>query len=184
MEPWGIEGANHHAFGMFVDVEWYRDPKVEQAMAKVPMAIVSYYPVPHIVKGMLRTRNELQSEVNFKDLAPESQFGDGWYRGEVTSDMRWASPRAEVTLYRPAGSKEFEISCSVPAGSSKVTVLEDGHALGVQTLSDPNGQALRWKLPVGGAGDKRIAILSEPVRYLPDDLHRYGLAMKSLRYVE
>jgi hypothetical protein len=184
MEPWGIEGANHHVFGMFVDVMWYRDSNVAQAMAKVPMAIVAYYPVKHIVKGMLRTRNELQSEINFKDLTPDSQFGDGWLRQDVASPVRLASPKAEVTLYRPAGSQEFEIACSVPDGSSKVTVLEDGQSLGAQVLSNPNGQTLRWKLPDAPAGNKRITILSEPVRHIPEDLKDYGIAIKSFGYVE
>jgi hypothetical protein len=184
MAPWGIEGANHQVFGMFVDVKWYRDPNVAQALAKVPMAIVSYYPVPHIVKGMLRTRNELQSQINFSDLAPESQFGAGWLRLDVTSPFRWASPKAEVTLYRPAGSQEFEIACSVPDGSSKVTVLEDGQPLGVRTLSDPSGLSLRWVLTAGAAGNRRITILSEPVRHIPEDPRDYGIAIKSFGYVE
>jgi hypothetical protein len=153
-------------------------------MAEVPMAIVAYYPVPHLVKGMLRTRNELQSEIDFRDLAPDSQFGDGWLRLDVTSPFRWASPKAEATLYRPAGSREFEIACSVPDGSSKITVLEDGQPLGVQTLSGPNGQALRWKLPDGAAGNRRITILSEPVRHISKDLKDYGIAIKSFGYVE
>ena len=163
MEPWGVEGANHHAFGMFVDVEWYRDPKAAQAMAKIPMAIVAYYPLPRIVKGMLRTRNELQSEIDFKDLAPESQFGDGWLRVGVTNPVRWTSAKANVTLYRPAGSQEFEISCT---GPSNVTVLEDG-----QPLARSSAHSLRWKLPPSAAGNKRITILSE------------GIAIKSLGYV-
>jgi hypothetical protein len=184
MEPWGIEGANHHVFGMFVDVMWYRDTNVAQAMAKVPMAVVGYYHVPHIVKGMLRTRNELQSAIDFKDLTPDSQFGDGWLRADATSPFRWASPKAEVTLYRPTGSKEFEIACSVPDGSSKVTVIEDGQSLGVRTLSDPSGQILRWKLSDSASGNRRITILSEPVRHITEDLKDYGIAINSFGYVE
>jgi hypothetical protein len=182
MEPWGVYGALYHAFGL-VDRVWYRDPNVAQAMDKVPMAIVSYYPIPHIVKGMLRMTNELQSSINFSDLAPASQFGDGWYVYNGASSIRWSSPKSEVTLYRPAASTEFEIVCSVPDQSSTVTVLEDGHSLGPRTVSGPTSQTLRWKLTDAAAGNKRITILSEPVRYMPEDTREYGIAIKSLGYV-
>jgi hypothetical protein len=189
MEPWGVEGAILQAFGVHADVVWYRDRNVAQAMAKVPMAIVTYYSVPHIVRGMLRIRNELQSEINFSDKTPDSQFGDGWYPTDATSPIHWASPKAEVTLYRPAGSQEFEIACSVPErnlvqeGPSKVTVLEDGHSLGVQSLFDPKGQTLRWKLHDGAVGNERIMIVSEPIRHGAGDSRDYGIAIKSLGYV-
>jgi hypothetical protein len=118
------------------------------------MAVVNYYPMSHIVKGMLRTRDELQSYIRFSDEAPKSQFGEGW-RGANDSDRRWISSQAEATLYRPAESRQFEIVASGPAD---VTLIEDGRTLGTRSLSGPGVQAVRWELDHAGAGNKKITI--------------------------
>ncbi len=56
MHSWGTEGAIHQVFGSGVDAVWYLNPEAKRVIANVPMAVVSYYPVPPTVKGMLRTR--------------------------------------------------------------------------------------------------------------------------------
>src|ERR1700694_1158478 len=120
------------------------------------MALGGYYPVTHKVKGLLRTRNELQSYLRLTDEVPNFQLGEGWYNDE--GDHRWIAPHAEVTLRRPADSKEFEIVAFTT--SAKVTVFEDGVSLGTQTWSDSSGNpaTVRWKLPGGGGGGKKITI--------------------------
>jgi len=126
-------------------------------MSNVPMAVVSYYPVPPTVKGMLRTRDGLQSYLRCSDYVPKSQLGDGWYEND--KDVCRAKPAAELTLYRPADAREFEISLP-RQGALKVTVFEDGVSLG--TLSRSDREPLRWKLVPGTSGDKHIKIVSEP----------------------
>lgn len=153
---WGVEGAIHHTFGYQVEAVWYMSPRASQAMAEVPMAIVSYYPVPHTVKGMLRTRNELQSYIRFSDLVPKSQFGAGW--SEDGGDQRSIAPEAELTLYRPQEAKQFELVASASSGRSNITVLEDGQSLGTQSLAEAHPRSLRWTLTPSAAGNKRITI--------------------------
>jgi hypothetical protein len=169
MGSWGIEGAIHLAFGHGIVVFWYRDPRAQQAMTEVPMAIVSYYPVTHAVKGMLRTRNELQSYIRFSDEVPHSQLGEGW-SGTDWDARRSISSNAEVTLYRPAESKQLEI---VASGPSEITVLEDGRSLGTRTVSAPGVQTLRWDLDNAGAGNKKITIQT----------HGSRIAVEALGYI-
>jgi hypothetical protein len=157
MGQWGVEGAIHDVFGFAVDAVWNLSPRAHLAMAEVPMAIVSYYPVPHVVKGMLRTRNELQSYVRFSDEIPKSQFGSGW-NGD--GDLRSLASRAEVTLYRPREANQFEIVAS--PGPAKINVTEDGQPLGSQTLRATHPEPLRWNLSGSSSGNKTITIMSEP----------------------
>jgi len=159
MQPWGVIGAIQNAFGFTVHQVWYLNPDAQQALQEVPMAIVGYYPVQHVVKGLLRTRNEPSSYIRLTDEIPFYQFGAGW-------DHAWGqhsviASNAEVTLSRPAESKEFEIVAWRPVGAAKVTVLEDGRSLGTQTLSGSRFQPLRWKLPDGAPGNTRIAIQTD-----------------------
>jgi len=160
MGAWGVEGAIRHVFGFDVDVAWYGDvPKARQAMAKVPMAIIGYYPEDRRVKGLLRTRDEPSSYIRFTDEIPGYQFGAGW-------DHDWGrhsviASDAEVTLSRPAESKEFEIVAWRPVGTAKITVLEDGHSLGTQPLSGPRFQPLRWTLTGAAPGNRTIAIRTD-----------------------
>ena len=191
MHRWGIEGAIHNVFGPHVKATWYQDPDVKEAMTQVPMAMITYYPVEHVVRGMLRTSNVPggRSYIRFSDRIPSSQFGRGWYDDHVS--FRWIEPRAEVTLYRPPEATEFEIVAFVPPdsllheGSSKVTVLEDAQSLGTQFLSEPRDQAqpLRWKLPTRTGGIKRITVLTEPVRHGRGDARDYGIAVHAIGYV-
>src|ERR1017187_1617538 len=135
MHQWGKEGAIHIVFGPYVKAVWYQDPKVREAMTQVPMAMITYYPVEHVVRGMLRTSDVPggRSYIRFSDRIPSSQFGPGWYNDQLS--FRWIEPRAEVTLYRPPQATEFEIVAFVPPdnlrreGSSRVTVLEDAESL-------------------------------------------------------
>jgi hypothetical protein len=60
------------------------------------------------------------------------------------------------------------------------TVIEDGEQLGTQTPSDP--RPLRWRLP-DGAGDHRIAIVTEPVRHGAGDPRDLGIAVIAIGYV-
>lgn len=181
MQPWGIVGAIKQTFGFGVDVVWEHDPGVVNAMQNVPVAIVTYYPAPHIVRGLLRTSTALPSAIDFRDNVLASQLADGWHEADG-SPVRRVGPKAEVTLYRSPGSTEFAIECVAPE-SSRINVLEDGVPLGVQTVSDHKGQTVRWKLPAGSAGNRRITIVSEPVRHEPGDPSEYGIAIRSLGYV-
>lgn len=168
MHSWGVEGAIHQVFGFGVDAVWNLNPKAKEVMSNLPMAVVAYYPVPPTVKGMLRTRDGLQSYLRYADYVPKSQIGDGWF--DVHKDFCWTKPTAEVTLYRPAAAKEFEIVAFVAPeslqrqGPSTVTVFEEGNSLGTLPLSRPDPQPLRWKLSPGPSGDKHIRIVSEPAR--------------------
>lgn len=155
MHQWGIEGAIHNVFGPQVNAVWYHDPRAKEAMARVPMALVTYYPVEHTVRGMLRTVPGDWSYVRFSDLA---------------------APPADITLYRPDGATEFEILGSLQHdGPIRITVLEDKDSLGVQTLANrsANPQSLRWKLSGGTAGVKRITIITDP-RDLRIAIHGIG----------
>lgn len=154
MGSWGVEGGIRLAFGNSVDAVWYHSPRAQEAMAEIPMAIVDYNPMTHALKGMLRTHRELQSYIRFSDVVPEPQFGEGW-GGAGADPQRWISSQADVTLYRSAESKQFEIVVSGPA---EVTVLEDGRSLGSRTLSGPGTQTLRWVLDNAAAGNKKITI--------------------------
>jgi hypothetical protein len=170
MHSWGAEGAIHQVFGSGVDAVWYLNPEAKRVMANVPMAVVSYYPVPPAVKGMLRARDGLQSYLRCSDYVPKPQLGDGWY--DNSGDVCRVKPSAELTLYRPDDAREFEIKLQGP-GLSNVTVFEDGVSLGTLSRSDP--QPLRWKLAPGTSGDKHIKILSEPAGAA-------GIAISSLGY--
>src|SRR6202011_1951282 len=146
-----------------------RDAAAKDVLAEVPNALISFYPNPIRVKGIVRTRDELESYVRFSDKFPESQFGPGWYDTEGV--QRWIKPRADVTLRKPSGATQFEIVGFLPPssiqneGPGKVTVLEDGHSLGTMTLSEARIQPLHWNLADATAGDKRITIVCEPPRH-------------------
>jgi hypothetical protein len=154
VHQWGIEGAIHVAFGPQVNAVWYHDPKAAEAMAEVPMALLSYYPVEHTVRGLLRTTN-----------SPEGlsymRFNDGWFNGQ-----------AELSLYRPKSANAFEVVARLPRAT--VTLFENGHSLGARTLPEPdNPEPLRWKLDSGTPGVTYITIRSEP------SLHVYALGYVS-----
>ena len=175
MHYWGVNGAIHQAFGQQVDAVWYQDARAPEAMAKVPMAIVSYYPVPRIVKGRLRTRNELQSYIRFSDEVPKSQLGAG-FRIDNKSDQSWIQPHAEIVLFRPLGSREFEVLASVPAGDrARITAFEDEAALGEQELQ--GSRPLRWRLPDGASGNKKIVLATE----MPGNS---AIAIQAIGYLE
>jgi len=152
-----------------VDAVWYLDPRAKQAITEVPVAIVNYDPVTHVVKGMLRTRNELESYIRFADRIPLSQLGAGW-SGTPEDARRSISSQADMTLYRPAASKQLEI---VGYGTANVTVLEDGRSLGTRAFSGTGVQTLRWDLDDAGAGDKKITI----------ETHDRPIAVAALGYV-
>ncbi len=158
MHSWGVEGAIHQVFGPSVDAVWNMNPQAKRVMSNLPMAVVSYYPVPPTVKGMLRTRDGLQSYLRCADLVPKLQLGDGWF--DDNKDLCRTKPTAELTLYRPTEAREFEISLQ-GQGPAKVTVFEDGVSLGTVTLSQTDPQTLHWKLVPGASGDKHIKIVSE-----------------------
>ena len=155
---WGVEGAIHRTFGHGIDAVWNGSPRVAEAMAKVPMAVVDYDPSTRTVKGMLRMRNELQSYIRFSDNIPETQFGDGWYN--IDGTHRPIQRRAELTLHRPADATEFEMIAGTffPA---RITVFEEGRPLGSEKLAGKDPQPFRWKLPPGAAGDRHIVIQDE-----------------------
>jgi hypothetical protein len=159
MKPWGVEGAIQNAFGFEVHPVWYLSPQAQQALEEVPMAIVGYYPVQRTVKGLLRTRNEPSSYIRFTEGIPFYQFGPGWQhmwgvKGRIAT-------QAEVTLHRPAESKEFEIVAMREGSPSKVIVLEDERSLGTQTLSGLSYQPRRWKLTNAAPGNRRITIQTD-----------------------
>ena len=156
---WGIEGAIHRTLGHGIDAVWQGSPRVAEAMANVPMAVVDYDPSTHIVKGMLRMRNELQSYIRFSDNLPETQFGAGWYN--IDGSRRPIQRRAELTMHRPADATEFEMIVGT-FFPSRITVFEEGRPLGSLKLDGKNPQPFRWKLPPGAGGDKHILILDEP----------------------
>jgi hypothetical protein len=172
-------------FGRNVRAVWYLDPRAQEALAEVPMAIVGYYPVSHSVKGLLRVRDEPESYISFTDEPPAFQLGRGWYNDDAAS--RWIEPKAEIFLRRPVGSREFEIVAFVPPeslrkdGPAHITVIEDETSLGTQTLSEP--RPLRWRLPDGAAGVHRIAIVTEPVRHGAGDPRDLGIAVRAIGYV-
>lgn len=168
MNSWGVQGAIQNAFGFQVHAAWYRDPAAQRALQEVPMAIVGYYPVPRVVKCLLRTRNEPSGYIRFSDEIPSYQFGAGWdddggVRNRIARD-------AEVTLHRPAESKEFEIVAT--GGSAKIAVFEDGQTLGTQTLAGPRMQPLRWKLSGAASGNTKIVIRTDS-----------SIAVQSMGYV-
>jgi hypothetical protein len=189
MGAWGIEGALHQVFGLSVDLAWYRDEKAKKLMSEVPMALIGYYPLSHTVRGRLRLRDEMESYISMNEEPPMSQIGDGWLNAD--SQFSWIQPKAEITLRRPEGSREFELVASLPSGvfknegPSRITILEDGRSLGVQQLSDAGKQPqpLRWKLPGGEAGIHRLTIVSEPARRLPGNPNQIGVAVRALGYV-
>jgi hypothetical protein len=171
-------------FGRNVRAVWYLDPRAQEALAQVPMAIVGYYPVSHSVKGLLRERNELESYIRFTDEAPAFQLGRGWYNDDAP--FRWIEPQADLSLRRPVGSREFEIVAFVPPeslrkeGPAKVTLIEDETSLGAQTLSEP--RPLRWRLPDRAAGVHRIAVFTEPVKHAAG-YRDLGIAVSAIGYV-
>ena len=168
MGAWGIEGAVHLAFGIALASGLLGTTGLPTASAqKDPPEKTS----ADVVKGMLRTRNELQSHIRFTDEAPKSQFGEGW-SGADDGAHRWISSKADVTLYRPAESKGLEIVASGPTPAD-VTVLEDGHTLGTRQLSEARVQTLRWGLDPGASGNKKITI----------DTHDSRIAIESFGYV-
>lgn len=188
IQNFGVDGAVGQVFGPSVEAAWSGDPRAKEAMAKVPMALIKFDPVTYAVKGMLRSHDGLQSYVRFQENVPESQFGAGWY--DKGSALRWAAPRSESIFYRPAGATEFEVMAFLPreiiepGGPSQVTVFEDDQSLGTVTLSESHLQPLRWKLTGGGTGDKRITIVSKPVRHGgPEDPRDFGIVVAAIGYV-
>jgi hypothetical protein len=189
MGSWGIEGAIHQVFGLGIRTAWYKSPEAQRGMDAVPMAIVGYYLVSRSVKGLLRTRNELESYVRFEAEPPASQLGAGWYYDDAAH--RWIQKNADLTLRRPADATEFEIVAFVPPqslqkdGPARITVFEDGQTLGTHTLSEPSTQPLplRWKLSGAAAGIHRIAIAVEPVRHIAGDPRDLGIAISAIGYV-
>ena len=185
MGAWGIDGAIHQVFGLQVDACWFRDPRAQKALAKVPMAIVGYYGVSHTVKGLLRERNELESYIRFSEEPPAFQLGTGWYNDDASH--RWIQARTQITLRRPLSARELEIVAFLPPeslqkdGPAKVSVIEDDVSLGAQTLSEP--RALRWKLESNVSGDHRITILTEPVRHRAGDPRDLAIAVESIGYI-
>jgi hypothetical protein len=185
---WGIDGAIGQAFGAKVDAAWSVDPNAKQALAKVPMAVIRFDPVTYAVKGMVRPRDGLQSYIRFKDNIPASELGSGWY--DPGSAMRWSAPQAEAHLYRPAAATDFEVVAFLPreiiepGGPSEVTVLEDGKPLGTVKLSEPRITPLRWKVTAGPEGDRRLTIISKPVRHGgADDPRDFGIVIAAFGYV-
>jgi hypothetical protein len=155
---WGIEGAIHHAFGFDVDTAWYGNgPEARKALSEVPMAIVGYYPNERIVKGLLRTRDELSSYIRFTDEIPIYQFGDGWtHNWGVNTHI---ASQADVTLLRPQESTQFEV---VARGPAKYTVFENDESLGTRILTGSGVQSLHWDLPKSNPGNKTVTICTEP----------------------
>jgi hypothetical protein len=185
MGAWGIQCVVQEVFGRNVRAVWYLDPRAQEALAEVPMAIVGYYPVSHSVKGLLRVRDEPESYISFTDEPPAFQLGRGWYNDDAAS--RWIEPKAEIFLRRPVGSREFEIVAFVPPeslrkdGPAHITVIEDETSLGTQTLSEP--RPLRWRLPDGAAGVHRIAVVTEPIRHGAGYTRGLGVAVSAIVYV-
>jgi len=188
MEPWGIDGAIKLIFGFGVDDVWVKDDRAQQALRNVPAVVVSYYPVARAVKGLVLITKELPRTIDFSGAVLESQLGPGWYADYQAAPIRRTMPKAELTLYRPAGATEFSLSGVIPAQSSQpevpsgLTVLEDGQSLGTQTLTGAKEQILHWKLSNTDAGERHITILSTPVRYQPRDVNEYGIVVSRLGY--
>lgn len=154
VHQWGIEGAIHVVFGPQVTAVWYHDPKAAEAMAQVPMALLSYYPVERTVRGLLRTTNSTEGLSYIR-------FNDGSFNGQT-----------ELSLYRPENANAFEIVARLPRAT--VTVFENGHSLGERTLSErDNPEPLRWKSESGTPGVTYITIRSDP------SLHVYALGYVS-----
>jgi len=182
---WGVEAAIHHAFGFDVDAVWYMNPRAAQAMTEVPMAIVGYHPGSRQVKGILRTKDQLQSYVRFADEIPESQLGSGWHDNDGVH--RSIGTGAELTLLRPSAATQFELAAAASPASlrgippARITVLEDGRPLGSETLTE-TVRTLRWKLPDAETGDKRLAIQIEPAAPRPATPDRW-LPLDAIGYV-
>ena len=188
MAYWGIQGAIQQVFGPTVQIAWYKDPaQLQHALAETPMALVGYYPVPHAVKGLLRSKNELESYIRFNEEPPYFQLGEGWHRDE--GGWHWIAPQAELTLCRPQGATAFEIAASLPPdsiqrdGPARVTVSEDGRMLGTRILGESSVQRLHWDLAGGDPGDRKITIRSEPVRRLAGDSRELGIVVRAIGYV-
>jgi hypothetical protein len=188
MHAWGVSGAISQVFGPHIRSSGSRDAGAKAVLADVPNALISFYPNPLRVKGIVRTRDQLESYVRFSDKIPESQFGTGWY--DVEGVQRWIKPRADVTLHKPSGAMQFEIVGFLPPstlqeeGPAKVTVLQDGHSLGTMTLSESSIQPLRWKVVDAAGGDKRITIVCDPPRHgQPGDVRQLGIAVSAIGYV-
>lgn len=185
---WGVNGAITQIFGYRVEPAWSKGPNAQEAMAKVPMAVIAFQP-PLGIKGVIRTHNGLQPYIRFDGIVPESQLGAGWF--DADRSLRWIGPKAEASFYRPAGAARFEIAAFVPAisldrqGPSTVTVFEDGTSLGTVTYSAPRIERLRWNLTPAAAGDRRITIVSRPARRGDAvDPRELGIAVTEIGYVE
>lgn len=184
---WGINGAIGVVFGHNVESAYILNPDSKEALSNTPMALITFEQ-PRGIRGMIRTRDGLQSYVVLADKVDESQFGSGCY--DKGAPERWFQPRAEVLFYRPREATQFEIVAFLPResiakdGPAEVTLFEDGQSLGTVTLSIPTMQPLRWKLPSGGEGDKHLTIVSKPARHGgPEDDRVLGILVQSLGYL-
>ena len=190
VQRFGVEAAIHVVFGPGVATAWYLDAGVRTALAQTPMAIVTYYPVERLVRGLLRTSDVPggQSYVRFEDARQESQLGPGWY--ERVAGGRESAPKASVALYRPAGASEFELAAAWPPArgpqdaTPQITVFENGRSMGTQILPrSAQPSRLHWKLPAGEPGVCDITILTEPARLAPGDARDLGAVVYSAGYV-
>jgi hypothetical protein len=186
---WGVDGAIHLAFGPQVKSIWYHDSTANAAMAQEPMAMVSYYPAQRLVRGLLQTHNVAggQSYIQLRDETQDSQLGAGWY--ERIAGGRETAAQAVLTLFRPAGASQFEISAWLPQASgpkdssAKVTVFENGRSMGTAILTrGEKPSLLRWNVPAGSSGVCDITILTEPAWRAPGDSRDLGAVVYSAGY--
>lgn len=185
VHSWGVDGAIKQVFGPGVEAAWSEGPYAKEAMARVPMAVISFD--ARGVRGMIRNYDGPQDYARFSEIVQESQFGAGWYdRGEP---LRWIGPRAEAFFYRPEDAHGFEILATVPReslerdGPATVTVFEDGRSMGTETLSKPDFQWLGWTLTRAAPGEKHITIVCKPVRHGgPEDPRDLGIAIWEIGY--
>jgi len=186
LHEWGVNGAIKVVFGHRVDAAYLRSSNAGDAMAKVPMALITFR--NHGISGMVRHHDGIQSYAAFGQKVDESQFGEGCYNDG--SSMRWFAPRAEVRFYRPPEATQFEIVGFLPResidkdGPAEVTLFEDGVSLGTVRLAAPVVQPLRWMLPNGAPGDKHLTIVSKPARRggATED-RELGISVESLGYL-
>ena len=110
------------------------------------------------------------------DATPVWQLGEGWYQSE--GKFRWIKPRATARLHRPAEAREFAVEVNIgpkyiaDVKRAKLTVLLDGHQLGVAEFASPGWATIRF--PLAGAppppdGAAQVEFLAEPA-YGPSKL--------------
>jgi hypothetical protein len=183
MHPWGIEGALRCLTKKpAIQLASINSPEAKAILAQKDVAVLSWDAGSRKVQVTHRDASSPDaSYVSIRRGMPIWQFGDGWYGRENL--YRWTKPNALVTLMRPEGAKQFEVSVNIgpvhirEVGKLKLEILVNGESIGEQEFTVSGWQKRIFPLKPAPAGLVSVEFRSSPTYHPANDGRSLGIAV-------